>query len=368
MADNWVVPTSHNDPSSHWTDEAKSYDDDLETYALPSGEGYLELILTSIKCDKIRFYAGADAGENILFYIDVYYSSAWHNIANGVTYSQDIWHEVSIGSTETVTKARIKYASIVGETPRLKEFNFNSLLSIVTVQDPTSVTTTTATANGNITQKGVSTITVRGFKYGLTKTDTWDAHDDGDFEVGAYTKGLTGLSDNTSYWIQAYLTDTEDTYYSEWLEFQTSASGEVPTGTKVSICSDYNGMTYKLNESYTDDGFTYESYFILSTDLADKQGLHWNKRLLDLFSYFESKDSGTCKIYIKKDNEADWQYCGEISMVGDADIIVKHLPSENQDSSGDIDFLAKHYLIKFFFENDFDFIGLITESILIGVR
>jgi len=114
-----------------------------------------------------------------------------------------------------------------------------------------------------------------------------------------------------------------------------------------------------LNKSLTDDGFTYESYFILSTDLAEKQGLHFKKRLLDLFLYFTKKDSGTCAIYIKCENEAEWQYVGEISMVGDEDIIEKHLPT---------DYLAKHYLIKFVFENDFDFIGLIADFLPIGVR
>ena len=107
---------------------------------------------------------------------------------------------------------------------------------------------------------------------------------------------------------------------------------------------------------------------MISTDLADKQGLHFKKRLEDLYSYFEKKDSGTCKIYVKRDNETTWQYAGEISMTGDDDIIVPHLPSENQDSSGDVDFAAKHFLIKFVFQNDFEFIGLVTEFVLIGVR
>lgn len=247
-------------------------------------------------------------------------------------------------------------------------FTTDKTTPTVTVQAPTTVLPTTVTANGNITALGGENATVRGFKYGLTKTDTWSVSDSGSYSTGAFTKAITGLDANTTYWIRAYATNGEGTSYSAWLRFQTAATGGIPTGTNISICSDNSGYTFKLNSAFTDDGETYESYFVLSTDLAQKQGLHFKKRLLDLSSYFEGKDSGTCKIYIKQDNEAEWQYAGEISMVGDEDIIVKHLPSENVDSVGDVDFLAKHFLVKFVFENDFEFVGLITESILIGVR
>ncbi|MBE3086320.1 MAG: hypothetical protein IMZ64_08915 [Bacteroidetes bacterium] len=248
------------------------------------------------------------------------------------------------------------------------DFTTLKVAPTVTTQVPTDVLTTTVTANGNITASGGENATIRGFKYGLTQANTWDAHTDGSFPIGAFTKDITGLNVNTEYWIRAYATNSIGTSYGVWVKFQTAAAGTTPTGTNISICSDYSGMTYILNASLTDDGNAYESYFVISTDLADKQGLHFKKRLEDLYSYFEKKDSGTCKIYVKRDNEITWQYAGEISMTGDEDIIIKHLPSENQDSSGDVDFLAKHFLIKFTFSNDFEFIGLVTESILIGVR
>ena len=362
MADNWVRPTSSSDPDSKWTNEANAYDNDLETYATAGTVGYyLELLLTSIQCDKIRIYAQGYAmgvPGNPSVNIDVYYSSAWHNIKSG-TIIRNTWIEVEIGSEQTVSKARVK-VNVIADL-HLFEFNFNSLLSTVTCQDPDDIASTTATANGNITQKGKSAITVRGFKYGLTEDDTWSASDSGSFSTGAYTKGLTGLTANTTYHIRAYVTDTEDTYYSAWTTFQTAASGTVPTGTKVSICSDYTGYTYKQHESLTDDEETYTSYFILTTDLG--KGLHLNKRIEEIYSYFMDKSSGTAKVYIKRDNETTWQYAGEISMEGDDDINIKHLPSDNVASTGEVDYLAKHYLIKYVFENDFEFIGLVTEAV-----
>ena len=170
MADNWVRPTSNSDPSSIWSNEANAYDDNIATYAETTSDqgGYLELILSSIICDKVRLYAvsptpGGDVDPDIL--IDVYYSGAWHNIKDG-TITKDTWVEVSIGSTQIVTKARV--SGNTGFNVELKEFNFNSILEpLVTTQDPTDILSTTATGNGNILHIGDSAVTVRGFKYGL---------------------------------------------------------------------------------------------------------------------------------------------------------------------------------------------------------
>jgi len=241
-------------------------------------------------------------------------------------------------------------------------------LATVVTLDADAILQAQVTGNGNITDTGGVDVTTRGFYYALTKDLLNEVHDTGTYGTGVYEKDITSLSGNTEYWYCAYAVNSIGTAYGAWVKFQTAAAGVVPTGTKINICGCNSGYTYEMNKSLTDDGETYESYFVLSTDLADKQGLHIKKRLLDLYSYFEKKASGTCKIYVKQDNEATWQYAGEISMVGDEDIIVKHLPSENVDSDGDVDFLAKHFLIKFVFENDFEFIGLINEFVPIGVR
>ncbi|MBA7532637.1 hypothetical protein ES705_24863 [subsurface metagenome] len=148
--------------------------------------------------------------------------------------------------------------------------------------------------------------------------------------------------------------------YGEWLKFTTAAPGspgDRPSGYKNDVCSDNSGYTYILNRSLTDDGESYESYFVLSTDLSGKKTLHTNKRLLDIFSYFANEGKGTAKVSLRRDNEPTWQEAGEISLAGEEEIIIQHLP---------VDFLAKTYLIKFVFWNNFEFIGMITEAIPIG--
>ena len=239
-------------------------------------------------------------------------------------------------------------------------FTTNKVPPTVTTQEATEVSQNHVKGNGNITSTGGENCSERDFEYGLTKTATWTKKVTvGGYGVGAFYLTIENLQTNTEYWYRAYAVNSIGTGYGEWVKFQTAASGTIPLGTKVSICSDYSGNTYKLNSSFTDDGETYQSFFVLSTDLAQKQGLHIYKRLEDLYNYFIKKASGTAKIYIKRDSEAEWQYAGEISMTGDEDIVVPHLP---------VDFLAKHYLIKFLFVSDFEYIGSIFESIPIGVR
>jgi len=240
-------------------------------------------------------------------------------------------------------------------------FTTDKVAPTVTVQTPDDILPTTATANGNITASGGENATTRGFKYGLTQTDTWDEHDNGVGSYGAepYTKPLTELTANTSYWIRAYATNSIGTSYSEWIQFQTAAVGIIPTGTKINICSDYSGYTYQLQRSETDDGLPYTAYFVISTDLADKQGLSFYKRILDLHLYFRSEASGTAGIYVKRDSEADWQSVGSVALTGTEDIIIKHLAC---------DIRAKHFLFKISAANMFRFLGCLFESIPEGMR
>lgn len=125
----WVLPTSHNDPDSKWSDDANAYDDDTGTGALSlSGlTWFLELILASpINCDKIRFWSGAATTVDI----DVYYDGTWHDVYQGTPVGSQ-WEEKSIPTgTKIVSKAR--FATLgSGEGRRLYEFDFNAIQGFV---------------------------------------------------------------------------------------------------------------------------------------------------------------------------------------------------------------------------------------------
>lgn len=364
----WISPTGHVDPDSKWTNEERAYDGLLDTSSLCSGvtkdnySSYIEITHAAMLCDKVRFYAymyhQEPPGVNSVD-VDVYYSGSWHNVFEG-EFANSTWIEKAIGSTQTITAFRFRFKTSSDDyQPSLYEVEFSDCTPVVTVQDPTDVLTTSIVANGNITYNGGSNCTVRGFKYGLTKTDTWDVHDDGDYSTGAYTKAIADLSPNTNYWIQAYTTNPVDTVYSEWTQFQTAAAGVIPTGTKVYICSDYSSYTFKLMRSETDDGDAYTAYFIFSTDLSNKKALAYYKRILDLHLYFNSEDSGTAEVYCKRDSEADWYSVGSVSLTGTTDIIVKHLATR---------LFAKHFLFKIQAANAFDFLGCLFEFLPGGMR
>ena len=238
-------------------------------------------------------------------------------------------------------------------------FTTDKVAPTVTTQDPSAVLSTTVTANGNITALGGENSTVRGFKYGLTQVDTWSASDSGSFSAGAFTKGLTGLLANTTYWIIAYATNSIGTSYGDWIQFQTAAAGTIPTGTKLDICSDYSGYTYQLQRSETDDGDSYTAYFVISTDLSNKSALAFYKRILDLHLYFNSETSGTVTVEVKRDNEAVWQAVGSVALTGTADIIIKHLATR---------IYGKHFLFKISAANKFEFLGCLFQFVPGGMR
>lgn len=357
----WISPTGFVDSDSGWVSETKIYDGSTldadtgytETIIGSTWSKFVELTHSAIGCTKVRFWAIYDPTLHDKIDIDAYYTGAWHNVYEGA-YSDRAWIEKSLTEGQRITAFRFRFYAKVNTTAHLVEVEFYEeiLTDPLSTQSPTDILPTTVTGNGKIAGYSGNNFTVRGFKYGLTKVNTWDVHDDGDYEEGTFTKGLTGLSANTTYWIRAYATNDLDTYYGEWLQFQTAALGIIPTGTQLFICSDYSGYTYQLMRAETDDGETYTGYFVVSTDLTEKKGLAFYKRILDLHLYFMSEDSGIATIEVKRDNEASWQSVGEISLVGTEDIIVKHLAP---------DIRAKVFLFKISATNMFRFLGVLFE-------
>jgi len=99
-------------------------------------------------------------------------------------------------------------------------------LATVTTQAVTSITETTATGNGNITDVGDSAVSAWGICWdtatGPTTSDD-KAAGTGDGTAGAFTASLTGLTAGTLYYAKAYATNTEGTVYGAEVEFTTTA-------------------------------------------------------------------------------------------------------------------------------------------------
>ena len=117
----WVSPTGHNDPDSAWTWETNAYDEDTLTYAkVWTPDAWLEFTHSAINSSKVRVYPRTYLRQ---WSVDVYYSGSWHNILDTVILPKEEWNEIEIGSTQSVTKARISNAGS-GMWCWLAEFDF----------------------------------------------------------------------------------------------------------------------------------------------------------------------------------------------------------------------------------------------------
>jgi hypothetical protein len=141
-----------------------------------------------------------------------------------------------------------------------------------------------------------------------------------------------------------------------WKSWDNTEGSE---GYPTDICSDVDGNTYALHLSTKDDEEDFTSYFVLSTDLTDNQALGLYKRILHIRPYFRNQGSGNMQIYIKRDNEPNWQLAGSVSMSDTNDIIVAHLATS---------FRARHFLVKFASTSPYSFIGVQFDYEMDGYR
>jgi hypothetical protein len=108
----------------------------------------------------------------------------------------------------------------------------------VTTQAASSISAISATLNGNITDTGGSSPTVRGFAYGTSATLATviaTTTENGTFSTGAFTGSASSLTCNTTYYARPYATNTTGTGYGTIISFVTSACA--PTVTTQSASS-----------------------------------------------------------------------------------------------------------------------------------
>ena len=141
MQPEWVSPDGYSDTNSGWSDEPKSYDNSLTTYAYSKRlyyfqswqwSEYLTLTLSNpVSCDKIRFYALYHADYINKIRLDVYYNGNWHFVYEGA-FSNLAWVEKSLGGTYSVAKARVRFyykGCLTGTTADLYELGFHNIIT-----------------------------------------------------------------------------------------------------------------------------------------------------------------------------------------------------------------------------------------------
>ena len=99
------------------------------------------------------------------------------------------------------------------------------------------ITSTTATSGGKVFADGGSTVTARGVVWSTSANPTI-ANNTGitvnGTGVGAFTSNITGLNENTTYYVRAYATNTNGTEYGANIEFKA----QNPVSTNTFIATD----------------------------------------------------------------------------------------------------------------------------------
>jgi len=116
----------------------------------------------------------------------------------------------------------------------------NNDLPVVTTGDVTNITVDSATAEGEVTDEGGSSVTERGICWSTSPDPTTsDAHDSNGTGTGTYTVDITGLTANTTYYVRAYAVNSEGTSYGDNVSFTTESNlPEVTTNSVSSITTD----------------------------------------------------------------------------------------------------------------------------------
>ena len=122
-----------------------------------------------------------------------------------------------------------KFYAFVANSNVWKEILFGSgtiapstLLSVTTTS-VSNIGQTTATSGGNVTSYGGSSVTARGICWSTSPNPTiLDYHTTDGTGTGSFTSNLTGLSNNTFYYIRAYAINSLGTAYGNEVTFSNA--------------------------------------------------------------------------------------------------------------------------------------------------
>jgi hypothetical protein len=160
-------------------------------------------------------------------------------ISTNPTYFRDAlgnWKVKVSGAKTTTTQFDLKVDWV--------EFKPSAPTPTVTTSAATSVGSTTATLNGDVTSDGGVAITERGFYCDTSSSPTTKYTVSG--TTGAYTKNMTGLSPGTIYYFKAYATNSVGTSYGSILNFTTSVGAPTVT-TQAAAAVEENTATGRGN-------------------------------------------------------------------------------------------------------------------------
>ena len=130
----------------------------------------------------------------------------------------------------------------------------NESMPVVTTNEVTDITQTTATSGGNVTSDGGANVTARGVCWSISQNPTINDNKTSDGSgTGSFTSNLINLNANTTYYVRAYATNEKGTSYGEQRSFTTLQNIELPTVTTTNV-SNITQTTATSGGNVTSDG------------------------------------------------------------------------------------------------------------------
>jgi hypothetical protein len=158
----------------------------------------------------------------------------------------------------------------------------NDSFLILTTTDVTAITQSTATSGGNITDDGGTAITERGICWNTSSTPTiaYSKTSDG-AGTGIFSSQISGLTENTKYYVRAYATNSAGTVYGFEKTFTTRSLLPILTTAYVTAITQ---STATCGGNITDDGGT----------TITERGICWNTSSTPTIANSKTSDgSGT---------------------------------------------------------------------------
>jgi len=111
----WTNGDTTTDTSTLWANDDNVLDGLHTPYATSTAiatnswqADYLQINIAAIECNKIQFMADYNAAGIDEIDIDLYYSGGWQALFTGA-FTDEVYVEKAIGSTETVTGAQVRF-------------------------------------------------------------------------------------------------------------------------------------------------------------------------------------------------------------------------------------------------------------------
>ena len=160
-------------------------------------------------------------------------------------------------------------------------------LATIITDSVTNINTNSAVCGGNIMSDGGSTVTSRGVCWSTSPNPTIDNNKTTNGSgVGAFTSDITGLTDGSTYYVRAYVTNNKGTAYGEERSFNTlpGINGHayvdlgLPSGLKWATCNigattpEEYGNYYAWGETTTKTSYTQSNSVTYNQQMGNISG------------------------------------------------------------------------------------------------